>query len=60
MKKLLALALVLYASCASAQTTPSTEWNKLVADAQKEGKVVIIAPPDPQVRKAIPEAFKAK
>ena len=35
-------------------------WDKLVADAKKEGKVVIIAPPDPQVREALPTAFKAK
>jgi iron(III) transport system substrate-binding protein len=58
MKKLLALALVLYASCAAAQN--SAEWDKLVADAKKEGKVVIIAPPDPEVRESIPKAFKAK
>jgi len=65
MMKLLALALVFYASCASAQTTgPSQDWekqwNQLVADAKKEGKVVIIAPPDPQVREALPAAFKAR
>ena len=61
MKKLLALALVLCASYASAQTpAPSAEWNQLVADAKKEGKLVIIAPPDPQVREAIPAAFKAR
>ncbi len=59
MKKLLVLALALVASVASAQT-PSAEWNQLVADAKKEGKVVIIAPPDPQVREGIPKAFKAK
>ena len=65
MKKLLALALVLCASGALAQTAgPSPDrdkqWNQLVADAKKEGTVVIVAPPDPQVRRAIPEAFKAK
>ena len=66
MKKQLALALVAYASFAlaqaSAQTVPDWEkkWNQLVADAKKEGKVVIIAPPDPQVRAALPAAFKAK
>lgn len=63
MRKLLALALVLCASIASAQT-PSKDWQKqwdqLVADAKKEGKVVIIAPSDPQVREALPAAFKAK
>ena len=36
------------------------KWDELVADAKKEGKVVIIAPPDPQVREALPAAFKAK
>src|SRR3954469_3937980 len=60
MKKLLALALVLWASYASAQTAPSAEWTQLVANAKKEGKVVIIAPPDPQVRENIPASFKAK
>ena len=58
MKILLALALVLYTSLAWAQN--SAEWDKLVADAKKEGKVVIIAPSDPQVREAIPKAFKEK
>ncbi len=65
MKKLLALALVFYASCASAQTAgPSQDWqkqwNQLVADAQKEGKVVILGPPDQAVREGIPAAFKAR
>ena len=60
MVKLLALALALYASCAAAQSGPSQDWDRLVADAKKEGKVVIIAPPDPQVREGIPKAFKAK
>ncbi len=65
MKKLLAMALALYASCASAQTTDASkdwekQWNQLVADAKKEGKVVIIAPPDPEVRESIPRAFKTK
>ena len=58
MKLLLTLALALYASYASAQS--SAEWDKLVADAKKEGKVVIIAPPDPEVRQNIPKAFKEK
>jgi ABC-type Fe3+ transport system substrate-binding protein len=66
MKKHLALALLFYASCAVtqvwAQTVPDWEkkWTQLVADARKEGKVVIIAPPDPQVRAALPAAFKEK
>src|SRR3954471_10499885 len=61
MKRLLALALTFYACCASAQAAaPSEQWNQLVTEAKKEGKVVIIAPPDPQVRENIPAAFKAK
>src|SRR5215213_4376959 len=61
MKKLLALALVLCTSYASAQgAAPSAEWDQLVANAKKEGKVVIIAPPDPQVRENIPKAFKER
>ena len=66
MKTRLALALVLFAACApaqsSAQTVPDWEkkWAQLVDAAKKEGKVVIIAPPDPQVREALPKAFKAK
>jgi ABC-type Fe3+ transport system substrate-binding protein len=66
MKKHLALALVAYAafavSSAFAQTVPDWEkkWADIVAGAKKEGKVVIIAPPDPQVREALPKAFKAK
>ena len=65
MKKQLALTFAFVAFAATqalAQTVPDWEnkWNKLVADAKKEGKVVIIAPPDPQVRAALPAAFKAK
>jgi iron(III) transport system substrate-binding protein len=40
--------------------TPAAAWDKLVADARKEGKAVVIAPPDPQLREALPAAFKAK
>jgi iron(III) transport system substrate-binding protein len=64
MKKQLALALV-FAACAFTQAWAQApdwqkKWDQLVADAKKEGKVVIIAPPDPQVRAALPAAFKAK
>jgi iron(III) transport system substrate-binding protein len=58
MKMLLTLALVLCTSFAWAQN--SADWDKLVADAKKEGKVVIIAPPDPEVRESIPKAFKER
>src|SRR6476660_870010 len=66
MKKHLALALEFYASCALAQAWAQTvqnwekKWADILAGAKKEGKVVIIAPPDPQVREALPAAFKAK
>jgi iron(III) transport system substrate-binding protein len=67
MKKHLALALLAYASFALTQAwaqapAPDWEkrWNEVLAGAKKEGKVVIIAPPDPQVREALPGAFKAK
>ena len=65
MKNSLALALTLafYAAATLTQSwaqSPAPGWDKLVADAKKEGKVVIIAPSDPQVREAIPAAFKAK
>jgi iron(III) transport system substrate-binding protein len=66
MKKQLAFALVAYAGfafgSASAQIVPDWEkkWAAIVAGAKKEGKVVIIAPPDPQVREALPKAFKEK
>jgi ABC-type Fe3+ transport system substrate-binding protein len=58
-----ALTLAFYAAAALTQgwaQSPAPGWDKLVADAKKEGKVVIIAPSDPQVREAIPAAFKAK
>jgi iron(III) transport system substrate-binding protein len=65
MTKLLALALVLCASPLWAQgPVPSqgweTRWNLLVDAARTEGKVVILAPPDTQVRQALPAAFKAR
>ena len=65
MKKFLVLSLTL-ALCAAGATaralaqSSAPGWEKLVADAKKEGKVVIIAPSDPQVREAIPAAFKAR
>jgi len=54
MKKHLALALIAYAAFAvtqaGAQTVPDWEkkWADILAGAKKEGKVVIIAPPDPE------------
>src|SRR3954469_15517075 len=63
MKKLLAIALTLACCAAGTQAWAQTSapgWDKLVAEAKKEGKVVIIAPSDPQVREKLPAAFKAR
>ena len=35
-------------------------WDDLVAEAKREGKVVVIGPPDADVRQALPAAFKAR
>jgi iron(III) transport system substrate-binding protein len=58
MIKLLTLAILLFSTDAFAQDT--AKWDQLVAAAKKEGKVVVIGPPDATVRKALPDAFKAK
>jgi iron(III) transport system substrate-binding protein len=58
MLRILPLALLLFGAGAYAQDT--AKWDQLVAAAKREGKVVVIGPPDTQVRKDVPEAFKAK
>ena len=58
MIRILTLAILLVSSGAFAQDT--AKWDALVTAAKKEGKVVVIGPPDAVVRKALPEAFKAK
>jgi iron(III) transport system substrate-binding protein len=58
MIKLLTLAILLFCTDAFAQDT--AKWDQLVAAAKKEGKIVVIGPPDATVRKALPDAFKAK
>jgi iron(III) transport system substrate-binding protein len=61
MARLLALAFLLFASVASAQTDDwKTRWDQLIAAAQKEGKVVVLGPPDARVRQELPAAFKAR
>jgi iron(III) transport system substrate-binding protein len=60
-----ALMLVLGLSPAFGQAPGQGEsWEqqraRLVAAAQREGKVVILAPPDTQVRQVLPAAFKAR
>jgi iron(III) transport system substrate-binding protein len=58
MMRLFVFALMFCATQAWAQSPK--DWDQLVADARKEGKVVIVAPPDPEVREMLPAAFKAK
>jgi ABC-type Fe3+ transport system substrate-binding protein len=63
MMRCLAIAtLLLCASAAQAQAPVDWQqrWNALVAGAKQEGKVVILAPPDQEVREALPGAFKAR
>jgi iron(III) transport system substrate-binding protein len=63
MKKLLALLFlttlapgVTHAQSADWQKT----WNETLAAAKKEGRVVVAAPPDTQVRQLLPAAFEAR
>ncbi len=35
-------------------------WNETIAAAKKEGKVVVVGPAEPETRKRIPAAFKAR
>jgi iron(III) transport system substrate-binding protein len=58
MFRILISSLLLLSSAALAQD--SGKWDALVAAAKREGKVVVVGPPDAAVRTALPEAFKAK
>jgi iron(III) transport system substrate-binding protein len=63
MKTVLGLALFGYAVSlcgATAQTPTAQQWEQLVVEAQKEGKLVLLGPPDGQVRTDLPAAFKAR
>jgi iron(III) transport system substrate-binding protein len=65
MIRLLALLSVCCATQALAQPSAAPpdwekQWNQLIVEAQKEGKVVVLAPPDPEVRQALPAAFKKR
>ncbi|MDB5728383.1 MAG: ABC-type Fe3+ transport system periplasmic component, partial [Noviherbaspirillum sp.] len=59
---LMSAMLVLLASTASQAQSPNAmkEWEDTVAAAKKEGKVVVTGPPDAEVRRALPAAFKAR
>jgi len=56
--RILILAILFLSPSANAQD--AAKWDALVATAKKEGKVVVNGPPDAVVRRALPEAFKAK
>ena len=61
MARLLALAILCCAAYASAQTQDrENQWDLLVAAAKGEGKVVLLGPPDAQVRQELSAAFKAR
>ena len=47
-----------FAQSAVAQGTQT--WDELVAAAKREGKVVVVGPPDQEVRQTLPSAFKAR
>ena len=62
MIKRLALALALTCAAASQVSAQGATqaWDELVAAAKREGKVVVIGPPDSEVRKTLPPAFKSR
>ncbi len=56
-----ALAMMCWASCAtSAAPAAASSWDDLVAAAQREGRLVVAGPAHPEVRQALPAAFKAR
>jgi iron(III) transport system substrate-binding protein len=55
---LVAMAVATFASGSMAQAQKS--WNEILAAAREEGKVVVTGPPNAEVRKALPAAFKAR
>jgi len=63
MKTLLVLALLGCAvglGDAAAQTAMAQQWDQLISAAKKEGKLVLLGPPDGQVRTDLPAAFKSR
>ena len=61
MARLLASAFLCCACFASAQAQErENQWDLLVAAARGEGKIVLVGPPDSQVRQELSAAFKAR
>jgi iron(III) transport system substrate-binding protein len=46
--------------CAAVTDAAAETWDELVAAAKREGRIVVIGPPDPQVRTELPAAFKSR
>jgi iron(III) transport system substrate-binding protein len=63
MKKFVALLFLAALAPGAAGAQPADwqkAWDTTLAEAKKEGKVVVVAPPDAEVRKLLPEAFKKR
>jgi hypothetical protein len=60
---LVALLLLLYSSVNAAESPTSdwqAEWQRVMATAKKEGKVVVSVPPGAELRKALKEGFERR
>ena len=53
-------AIFLAAATAAAQTSKSSEWEKILEAAKKEGRVVASIPPNAELRKGMEEAFQKR
>lgn len=61
MTRLLVFALLCWGALTLGMTpSMATPWDDLVVAAQREGRVVVLGPPDPEVRQSLPAAFKAR
>ncbi len=56
----LILATVLAQGVAQGAAQETAAWDNLVAAAQREGRVVVIGPPNSEVRQSLPAAFRAR
>jgi iron(III) transport system substrate-binding protein len=59
LRALMALGMAFWATSAMGQGTPAG-WDELIAAARREGTVVVTGPAHPEVRQALPAAFKAR
>jgi ABC-type Fe3+ transport system substrate-binding protein len=61
MMRLLVLLSIVWTSLGVGVTAYAAQsWDELVAEARREGKVVVIGPPDTDVRQTLPAAFKKR